>query len=204
MKELYITRHGQTEWNILGKLQGSADSPLTEKGITDAKRLAARIADIPFDVVYTSDLFRAKHTADLITEGRELPRKELVELREMRMGDWEGSMLSDLSQTNPEAYENFISGSSLFQAPNGENVNEVRSRAELAVDLLKQDPADTILVVTHGMLQAQLLQVLLGIPFGEKIRVLHGTALSHFTFDGEAFQENVVGCTLHLENEDKR
>ena len=107
MKELYITRHGQTEWNILGKLQGSADSPLTEKGITDAKRLAARIADIPFDVVYTSDLFRAKHTADLITEGRELPRKELVELREMRMGDWEGSMLSDLSQTNPEAYENF-------------------------------------------------------------------------------------------------
>lgn len=199
MKELYMTRHGQTEWNIERRLQGSANSPLTEKGVRDAKELAKRVAEIPFDKVYTSDLLRAVQTADLLTEGREIPRVVLPELREMRMGRWEGQLIADMTESDKEQYENFVSGSPEFAAPGGETILEVRMRAEEALAVIEKDEAEIILVVTHGMLQSQLLEILQGRPFGENTRVLPGTALSHFTYEDGKYTGVLVGCTRHME-----
>ncbi len=194
-----MTRHGQTEWNIERRLQGSANSPLTEKGVRDAKELAKRVAEIPFDKVYTSDLLRAVQTADLLTEGREIPRVVLPELREMRMGRWEGQLIADMTESDKEQYENFVSGSPEFAAPGGETILEVRMRAEEALAVIEKDEAEIILVVTHGMLQSQLLEILQGRPFGENTRVLPGTALSHFTYEDGKYTGVLVGCTRHME-----
>lgn len=199
MKDLYITRHGQTEWNIERRLQGRSNSPLTEKGIWDAKQLAKRLREIPIDRVYTSDLLRAIQTADILIGKREIPRTILPELQEMWMGRWEGQLLSDMEDTDLIQYQNFILGSCEFAAPGGENIAQVRDRAEQALEILKNDPADTILVVTHGMLQSQLLEILNDRPFGNPTRVLVGTALSHYAFDGTHFTEKRTGCTAHLE-----
>lgn len=194
-----MTRHGQTEWNIERRLQGSANSPLTEKGVRDAKELAKRVAEIPFDKVYTSDLLRAVQTADLLTEGREIPRVVLPELREMRMGRWEGQLIADMTESDKEQYENFVSGSPEFAAPGGETILEVRMRAEEALAVIEKDEAEIILVVTHGMLQSQLLEILQGRPFGENTRVLPGTALSHFTYEDGKYTGVLVGCARHME-----
>jgi probable phosphoglycerate mutase len=63
---LWLVRHGQTDWNLEGRYQGQADTPLNSTGIEEAERAARQLADRPFQMVYSSDLQRAKHTAEMI------------------------------------------------------------------------------------------------------------------------------------------
>ena len=68
----YIVRHGQTEWNVLHRIQGQLDSSLTEQGKQEAKETAKKLKDVHFDVIYSSDLLRSKHTAEIIALEKKL------------------------------------------------------------------------------------------------------------------------------------
>ena len=87
---LYIMRHGKTEWNELHKLQGRTDIPLNEEGRQMAKIAGEKYKDINFDVCYCSPLVRAKETAKLVLEGRNVPIIYDERLREMSFGIYEG------------------------------------------------------------------------------------------------------------------
>ena len=86
----YIVRHGQTNWNILGKTQGHGNSDLTEKGENQALELAKAIKEYPIDFIYSSDLGRAVQTAEIIGNTIGVDVEETPALREMGFGDWEG------------------------------------------------------------------------------------------------------------------
>ena len=88
---LYIMRHGKTEWNELHKLQGRTDIPLNEEGRQMAKIAGEKYKDINFDVCYCSPLVRAKETAKLVLEGRNVPIIYDERLREMSFGIYEGT-----------------------------------------------------------------------------------------------------------------
>src|SRR5690554_4521335 len=88
--KIYLTRHGQTEWNVIGKLQGWGNSNLTEKGIENAKRLSQRLKEVNFDYVYSSPQQRALDTAKLIRGDRNIEINVLDDLREIGFGSWEG------------------------------------------------------------------------------------------------------------------
>lgn len=88
--KLYITRHGQTEWNIENRLQGWRDSNLTEKGIEDAVNLSERLKDVDFTHIYTSTQKRAIETAKILRRKRDIKIIELDELKEIGFGEWEG------------------------------------------------------------------------------------------------------------------
>lgn len=87
MLTLYITRHGQTEWNIQSRMQGWADSQLTATGVKAATQLGNRLQDVPLDAVYSSTSGRTIHTAQLILGNRTTPLIQKEDLREINVGE---------------------------------------------------------------------------------------------------------------------
>ncbi len=87
---IYLTRHSQTEWNLVRRIQGFLDSPLTKKGIKDAKKLRDRLTDVDIDVVFSSTQGRAVKTAEIVMEGKEGIIIKSEELRELGVGLWQG------------------------------------------------------------------------------------------------------------------
>ena len=92
---LYLVRHGETEWNKSGMVMGQSDSPLTETGLEQAKTTARELKDIHFDAIFSSDLHRAKRTAEIIKLERQLAIQTSKALRERTYGSWEGKMGED-------------------------------------------------------------------------------------------------------------
>jgi broad specificity phosphatase PhoE len=90
----YLTRHGETVWNAQKRMQGHQDSPLTDNGISQAKKVAEMLKDIKFSHVFSSDLMRARRTAELIIADHNLVVKTNQLLREARLGPYEGKKLS--------------------------------------------------------------------------------------------------------------
>lgn len=150
---IYLTRHGQTEWNIEKRLQGRGNSPLTEDGIARAKELAKRIFDLPIDVIYTSPIERALHTAYILQGKSERPIKTHEGLMEMSFGEYEGRCTDEVMKENPEWDINRIMcGNLTLCAPGGENLANVRERAQEAMnEIIVENKGKTVLVVTHGV-----------------------------------------------------
>ena len=88
--KLYLIRLGETDWNIVKRLQGSTDIPLNENGEAIAKETCRAMNDIHFDIIYTSPLKRAYRTAELVKGERDIPLLIDERLREISFGDYEG------------------------------------------------------------------------------------------------------------------
>ena len=87
---LYFIRHGETSWNVEGKMQGQTDIPLNENGIRLAQETAEGMKEIPFDLCITSPLSRARQTAEIVLGGRKVPIIEDARIEELSFGNWEG------------------------------------------------------------------------------------------------------------------
>ena len=88
--KLYLIRHGETDWNIVKRLQGATDIPLNENGEALARETAEGLKEIPFDMVFTSPLKRAYRTAEIVKGNREIPLIIEERIREICFGDYEG------------------------------------------------------------------------------------------------------------------
>lgn len=162
---LYVLRHGKTEWNALCKVQGTADIPLAEEGITLARQVGKALQSVPFDLCYTSPLTRARQTAELVLGSRAeiipvIPDKRIQEidfgiLEGTRFKDEKGNILN-------EEMRRFFQEPQNFQRPEqGENLRDVLKRTgefwkELVCDPSHQD--QTILIASHGCAVRALLQ----------------------------------------------
>lgn len=93
---LYIVRHGQTDWNLEKRLQGQTDIPLNSIGKDQASEAAQLLKDIKFDATYSSDLLRAKQTAEIIALDHQLVVKTTELIRERHFGRWEGELVSEI------------------------------------------------------------------------------------------------------------
>lgn len=159
--KLYIVRHGETDWNKAGKIQGQADIPLNEFGRHLARETAKGLADIQFDMCVTSPLSRAKETAQIILGERTVPIEDEPLIMEMAFGVYEGKCCSSQGWELPEGFRRFFDGPERYEAPEGgETFAQVRERMSVFLERMKRDPrcADsTILVITHGAALAGLL-----------------------------------------------
>jgi broad specificity phosphatase PhoE len=165
MTELWLVRHGQTDWNLEGRYQGHYDIPLNAVGLQQASRLAEKLAGESFDAIYCSDLLRARVTAETVAERLSMPVILLPGLREINQGDWQGRYLADVraefGEPNPNAGEEMLHE----RAPGGESVAEVAARLKLAADgIAAAHPAGKVLVVTHGLALATLVCQARNIP----------------------------------------
>ncbi|WP_085991589.1 histidine phosphatase family protein [Oceanobacillus senegalensis] len=152
MLHIYFVRHGETEWNRESRLQGRLDSPLTVKGIQDAKQLGERLKPINFQQIISSPSERAVKTARLLIENRSLPFKTDKRLMEIDLGSWQGKTIKEIRKEDPTTYNQYIHYPHLYDKQDGETIRDVQFRIRCFLkNLEKVYTAGDVLVITHGV-----------------------------------------------------
>lgn len=169
--KIYFVRHGETDWNKERKIQGQVDIPLNEFGRHLARETAKGLRDVPFDVCFTSPLGRARETAQIILQGRDVPILEDKRILEMNFGVLEGKCCSKEGWDVPDSFQMFFDDPVHYQAPEGgEDFQAVRERTGDFLNWLfaqEQYRDSTVLVTTHGAAMAGLLNNLKKKPLAE-------------------------------------
>ncbi|MDP2274411.1 MAG: histidine phosphatase family protein [Archangium sp.] len=153
MTTLWIIRHGETDWNVAGRLQGQLEVPLNEKGREQVLRLGARLAHehatTPFSALFTSDLGRARETASAIKLG--LPLLERKGLRERHFGVLSKLTPPEAEARHPESFARLRVRDPDFVPEGGESLTQMYERALAALrEIARAWPDRHVLVVTHG------------------------------------------------------
>ncbi len=183
---LYLVRHGETEYNRNKIFQGRSDIPLNDRGIAQAKGLAALLGDIPLTRAFVSPLGRAVRTARIILEDRNIPQTVEPRLIEIHFGEWEGTPENQVREVWVEDYMDYRNDMSRFHPKNGESARDAQKRAGEWWDEVSKEfasPEEHILVVAHQSLNAVLACHVAGIDLrdawtvfktkpGEVIRIL--------------------------------
>ena len=165
MTTLYLIRHAEAEGNLYRRIHGQYDSLITDNGYRQIAALEKHFADVPIDVVYSSDLFRTMTTARSITVPKHLPLNTRADLRELSMGTWEDRSFAGVDRSDREMMRLFSASSPAFRAPGGESLQEVRTRGAKAIlDIAAHHPDQTVAVFAHGTLIRNTLAELTGIP----------------------------------------
>jgi len=165
MTKLYIVRHGQSQANAKGILQGSKiDTPLTTKGIDQARATKEALATINFSKVVASPLLRAAQTASIIA-GFDKTITFDPRLVEYDYGHWDGMLEADVWSKYPQYFDakhNLLPNS--WEQSGGDSYDEVKAKiAELFAELVKKYPNDSVLIVSHGFTIKLMLDYVLGI-----------------------------------------
>ena len=144
-------RHGETAWNVEGRIQGQLDIPLNDTGRWQVHRLALAVADEGISAVYSSDLLRALETAQAVARGCSQPITTDVGLRERGFGVFEGLSYDEINRRWPEQAERGRKRDPEFGAEGGETLREFAERGVGTVSRLAAlHPGETIAVVSHG------------------------------------------------------
>lgn len=149
MTKIHIVRHGETEWNVKGKLQGHKDSPLTQLGKAQAHKVKSSITE-QIDIAYSSPSKRAIETAQIILNGTNQHIKTTPELKEINLGIWEGKQKKEVEEEYPAEYKTFWTNPSKFSLDQAETFEHLQDRAIKAVlKILKIEDGKTVLLVSH-------------------------------------------------------
>jgi probable phosphoglycerate mutase len=164
--KLVLVRHGETEWNKLGRFQGHQDVDLNEKGAAQARESAQAVAQWQHSAVYSSPLHRAMQVAEEISLLSGMPVVAVPEFMELKLGDLEGITGRDLRETWPELYISWRSDPGRVSMPNGESLAELQERAWCALIDLEQTHHrdDAVIVVSHNFAIRTMIGKLLGMP----------------------------------------
>lgn len=168
LRRLVLLRHGQTDYNVAGRMQGHFDSMLTRTGVEQAAVVAPEIAALVPDRLISSDLRRAVDTADVVGAACGRPVKLDARLRETHLGEWQGRTVDEIEDGWPGAIATWRSDPG-WAPPGGESRIEVVRRSLPVVEELDEEfgsgvPDTTVVLVAHGGLIAGLVCGLLALP----------------------------------------
>ncbi|MGN8025731.1 histidine phosphatase family protein [Microbacterium sp. 22242] len=183
MTLLTLIRHGQTDWNAEGRIQGTTDIPLNDTGRAQARDAARRLAGTPFDVVYTSPLARARETAEIIAGELGLPAPVVtVGMREHEFGAAEGLLW--------EQYRGRF-GTGRDEIPGAETIGQLTERAlasleriDVAARRRSAPRIESVLVATHGGVIRALLEHASGGTLPAPGERLGNGSVHRFAMDG--------------------
>ncbi len=159
MKQLLLVRHGQSQGNATRRLQGQADSPLSQAGRQQAEMLEPMIRWLQPDRAVSSDLVRARESAAILgyADAEIDPA-----WREIDVGDWSDRPIAEITAADPAAFRNWRSGTRT--PPGGESWPDFRERIRAALDRLVGDDGDRPLIVCHGGVIRAACEILLDLP----------------------------------------
>lgn len=158
MTELWLVRHGQTDWNIEKRLQGQQDTPLNAAGLEQAAALSVVLAEQRFSAIYSSDLSRARQTASMMAVQQGIPLHLDIRLRERNFGSWEGFTFNEVRERFPEEVVKRESNPIHYAPPGGESLAQVARRMHsIALEIAESCPAGKVLIVSHGASLASLI-----------------------------------------------
>lgn len=198
---LILVRHGETPWNRERRMQGHVDTALSEVGRAQASALGRRLAGLPFDALYSSDLRRAWDTACAISERTGHAVVAEPRLRERRFGIFEGLTYDEIAARHPEAFERFESRDLDYVIPGGESAREFHARClACLIDIGEWHAGESVVLVTHGLVLDAAYRVACALahdaPRG--VPLLNGS-LNVFRCRGGALRLESWGDVGHLE-----
>lgn len=144
---IYVLRHGTTQWNLDHKIQGATDIPLHPIGREEARQIRRKVQDLTFEVILTSPMARALETAQIIRQNDQIPLVVESRLQEVSFGDWEGSTWDEVQQRFSFLMEN-IPSNGYIDPPNGESFEDAAKRICPLVKSLLKERKDCLLI-TH-------------------------------------------------------
>jgi len=174
MDRLLLIRHGETAWNRENRPQGISDVPLSELGKRQARAVAQALAAEQLVAVYSSDLTRARETAEAIAGPHGLPVGTDSRLREMDQGIFEGEPIEAVRERHAEWLRTWVEDPANVRMPGGETLGEVQARAWAAIeDLRRAHPAGIVAVVAHNFTNSTILcaALTLDLSFFRRLRV---------------------------------
>lgn len=173
MTQLCLIRHGQTDWNLEGRYQGQSDVSLNENGLAQAQSLNEKLDGQKFSAIYSSDLIRAKQTAEPIANLLGLKIQIDPRLREINQGEWEGVLVDDIKARYAEIWSQRTVDPASVRPPGGETVGEVATRVYAALDdIARLFPTERVIIVSHGLSIATAICRDQGIPVGQAYTVI--------------------------------
>lgn len=182
-RRLIVLRHGQTGSNLKGIWQGQLDHELTDLGREQARAAAAAIASLRPTRVVSSDLMRARDTAEEVAAasgGLQVSTDE--RWREIHAGGWQGLTAAQVYSQYPEDADKLISGEDFKRGGHGESLADVGVRTRAALDdlLASMDPGECVVIATHGVTGRSLVAELVGLDQSTAWRVLGGFGNCHW------------------------
>ena len=184
MVEIFLIRHGQTDWNIQRRLQGHTDIPLNEVGRAQSLRLKDVLAEHQIDAFFSSDLVRAIDTAKIARASESVPLIIDPGLREAGLGEAEGLLFEELDSKFPDCYTKWLSTGRPhedFSFPGGESKLQHRERLEKTFHkLFAAHPYQRVGIVTHGGAIRRVLE--LSTNFSEVTFRTRNTSVYHLQY----------------------
>ena len=197
----YLLRHGETEWNKLGKFQGWTDITLDERGLSQARDSARAALLWDHSVIYSSTLTRTVQVAEEIRKLTGAPVVSDPGLRELGLGDLEGVSGAEMRADWPEVYSAWRADPANVQMPNGESVTQLQERAWAAIQEIEKAHAGTpgVVVVSHNFAIRTIVCAILEIPLSNFHRMSMGLgSLSTFDSDENGRRLVTYNCNSHL------
>lgn len=187
MTRITLIRHGQTDWNAQRRWQGQSPQapPLNETGVAQAHALAASLAqqaadETRFDAIYSSDLLRARQTAEIIALHVRLPVQLDPRLREAHLGAWEGMLGEDVALHYVAELSERKRNPVHARPPHGETIFELATRVGAASsDIARAHPHGNVIVVSHGLTIAAALCIANNLSLEQVFAHLPDNAVPH-------------------------
>ncbi len=160
---IYLVRHGQSEHNVQQRMAGHVDTPLTPQGEREAKQLAQKLKHIHFDEAFSSDLVRAKRTAEIIALERKLAVKTTEKIREKSFGSYEGKLYKEFNDTFAHLFKahDRLTDKQRFNSKLANDIETDDHAVTRLITFLREIaiayPKKTILVVAHGSIMRYFL-----------------------------------------------
>jgi len=195
-----LIRHGETEWNREGRIQGyRADSPLTASGHVQARLLAERLARERFDALHSSDAGRTRQTAAPIGAATGLEVLYHAALRERSYGVFEGRTYQEVEREDPGAFQRFRSRDPYYVPPSGESAVQFRDRVVAALERIAEGAAGGVAVITHGGVLGMMYRHVTGASLDSKRSYsLHNASINRLLYSGKRWSLEVWGDIAHL------
>ena len=160
---IYLARHGETEWNVIGKMQGQTDIPLNARGREQALLLRDTLKGIPIDAIYSSTLSRSRDTAQAI--GSTAPLTSLDGLREQNRGKFQGAQ-----NDNPEFLKRNTNPDDSLDG--GESLNQLTERVRATLERIRNEhPSGNVVIVGHSVTNQMILRVLMNLTAEQAIAI---------------------------------
>lgn len=155
---ILLVRHGETVFNVEGRWQGQSDSPLTERGLAQARELARALAEDPIAAIYSSDLGRAVDTATEVAKLHQLAVTTDQRLREIHTGAWTGKGRAEITTEFPGGLQTWATQPTSMRLPEGETLFEAQARAlAFFANRMPAHADQTVVVISHGAIGQAIL-----------------------------------------------
>jgi broad specificity phosphatase PhoE len=177
MTKVYLVRHGQTAWNLEEVFRGRMDIPLDDTGQKEVHLAGEALKDETIHAIYSSPLSRSMETAENIAKFQNLDVIPLEAIMDISYGDWEGMRLGDVRKKYPDLYTLWLQEPHKVNFPNGESLEQVRTRTMAAINkLVEKHQNQTIAMVAHRVPNKVICCSLLGIENNNFWRIQQDTA----------------------------